>query len=423
METVGLTMSAKYEITRKYASQYGKASKRQRGQILDEVVGVTGWSRDNARRRLCRAGNEPAAPRGRSPGKKQRAPRPFKYSYDARKVLAKVWAVSQGQCGKYLAVAMPLLLDALESFNELAVGTDRYSQEVREELLAMSPATIDRYLKPIKDATRLTGMTTTKPSPLLRSSIRIRKAGDEIEAVPGFFEGDTVAHCGPTLKGEFARSLNLTDVNTGWTFTTSIRNNASIHIIAGLDRAIEALPIPITGVDFDNGTEFINYDVVAWAQNLEIYFTRSRPYKKNDQATIESKNNHVVRKYAHYWRYDTRAALGLLNRLWVNVNDFMNYFAPTVKPIGWSTDKTGRRKRLYDEPKTPFDRLKDSGTLTQAQIEEMTAYRASLNPAQLARNIATIQTQLEGIAKTSTLKLIDHTTPLLPATNGIKHAS
>ena len=423
METVGLTMSARLEITGKYARQYGKASKKIRGQILDEVVSVTGWSRDNARRRLRRAANDTTAPRGRSPAKKQRKARPFKYSYDARRVLAKVWAISQGQCGKYLVVCMPLLLDALESFGELVPGKDRYSKQVRAELLAMSPATIDRYLKPIKDAHRPTGVATTKASPLLRSSIRVRKAGDEIEAAPGFFEGDTVAHCGPTLKGEFARTLNMTDVNTGWTFTTSLRNNASIHIIAGLDRAIEALPIPIIGVDFDNGSEFINYDVVAWAQNLELYFTRSRPYRKNDQATIESKNNHVVRKYAFYWRYDTQAALGLLNRLWVNVNDFMNYYAPTIKPTGWDTDQAGRRKRVYDEPKPPFDRLVASGALTADQIREMRAYRASLNPAQLARNIATIQTQLEGIAKTTTLKLIDRTTPLLPATQGIKHAS
>ena len=239
-------------------------------------------------------------------------------------------------------VSIRLLIKVLEAHGEFIPGVDRYSEIVREELLSMSPATIDRYVKPVKDTGRLTGVSTTKPSPLLRSSIKIRKAGDEIEAAPSFFEGDTVAHCGPTLKAEFARTLNLTDVNTGWTFTTSIRNNASRHIIAGLNRAIDALPIPIYGIDFDNGSEFINYDVVQWATDLELYFTRSRPYKKNDQATIESKNNTVVRKYAFYWRYNTRVALGLLNRLWVNVNDLMNYFTPTIKPVGWTTDSVGR---------------------------------------------------------------------------------
>ncbi len=401
-------MSARYEITRKYAARYAKASKKAKGELLDEVIAVTGWSRDNARRRLTRAGKAPPPARGRTrgdPGPTRQ--RSCKYSYDARKVLQKIWAISGGQCGKYLVVSMRLFIEVLEAHGELVVGVDRYSEVVREELLSMSPATIDRYLKPVKDAGRLTGVSTTKPSPLLRSSIKVRKAGDEVEAAPGFFEGDTVAHCGPTLKGEFARTLNLTDVTTGWTFTTSIRNNASRHIIAGLNRAIDALPIPMCGIDFDNGSEFINYDVVEWAQNLELYFTRSRPYKKNDQATIESKNNHVVRKYAFYWRYDTQVALGLLNRLWVNVNDLMNYFTPTIKPVAWTTDSVGRRKRVYDTPKTPFDRLVASGALTSAQITEMSAYRDSLNPAELTRQIHSIQTQLTAIAGHSTLALTD----------------
>ena len=230
-----------------------------------------------------------------------------------------------------------------------------------------------------------------------------------MENRPGFFEGDTVAHCGPTLVGEFARTLNLTDVYTGWSVTTSIRNNSSRHIIAGLNRIIDRCPIPLEGVDFDNGSEFINYDVVAWAQNLELYFTRSRPYKKNDQASIESKNNHVVRKYAFYWRYDTQAQLSLLERLWVNVNDYMNYYTPTIKPVGWDTDTRGRRKRVYDTPKTPFDRLKDSGALTKAQTLEMEAYKASWNPAALARNITRIQSELTALAKRGTVKLIAQT--------------
>lgn len=413
-------MSARYEITGRYAAQYARASKKTRGVILDEVVSVTGWSRDNARRRLVAAWKQ--SDRAGPPAKK-RKPRPFKYSYDARKVLLRVWAISQGQCGKYLVVSMPLLLEVLEAHQEIVLGQGRYSEEVRAELLTMSAATIDRYLKPTKDTARLKGISTTKGSPLLRSSIRVRKAGDEVEAVPGFFEGDTVAHCGPTSKGEFARTLNLTDVNTGWTITTSIRNNSSRHIIAGLNRAVDTSPIPITGVDFDNGSEFINYDVVSWAQELELYFTRSRPYKKNDQATIESKNNHVVRKYAFYWRYDTKAALSLLNRLWVNVNDLMNYYTPTAKPIGWDTDTAGRRRRLYDAPKTPFDRLADSGALTSAQIQEMSAHRASLNPAQLARNIRSIQGQLESLAKRSTLKLIKGDTMIIPAGTGLKKVS
>jgi hypothetical protein len=175
--------------------------------------------------------------------------RSLKYSYDALKVLQRVWAVSGGQCGKYLAASMGIQLAGLERHGELVLGHGRYSAAVREELLAMSPASIDRYLKPAKATDQIRGVATTKPSALLRSSIKIRKAGDEVEAEPGFFEGDTVAHCGPTLKGEFARTVNLTDVHTGWVFTRTVRNNAdaSAASASGSDpiRQIWLFPVPV----------------------------------------------------------------------------------------------------------------------------------------------------------------------------------
>ena len=329
-----------------------KASKKDKGQILDQVVEVTGWSRDNARRRLCAAAKgSPGS--GRSVVRRPRKPRAPKYSYDTLKVLQRVWAASGGQCGKYLAASMGVQLDGLERHGELGFGRDRYSPVVREELLAMSPASIDRYLAPTKAKDQLRGGSTTKPSPLLRSSIKVRKAGDEVEAEPGFFEGDTVAHCGPTLKGEFARTVNLTDVYIGWVFTRTVRNNAHTHILGALTAAVTEIPFEVTGLDFDNGTEFLNKAVITWAGEREIFFTRSRPYKKNDQATIESKNNHLVRKYGFYYRYDTDEERAVLNRLWRLVNDRLNYLTPTKKPVGFGTDRNGQRTRIYDTPATP----------------------------------------------------------------------
>lgn len=116
-------------------------------------------------------------------------------------------------------------------------------------------------------------------------------------------EADTVAHCGPTLKGEFVRTLTMTDMHTGWTQCRSVRNNASVWILAAVSELVETFPFPVTGFDSDNGTEFINHDLARWLQDADIAFTRSRPYRKNDQATVESKNNHVVRKNAYYYRY------------------------------------------------------------------------------------------------------------------------
>jgi len=400
----GLSMQSRAEITTRYAKAYGKAGRKDKGRILDEVIGVTGWSRDNARRRLAAAARQPPGA-GRQVATRPRKQRAWKYSYDAVRVLQRVWAASGGQCGKYLAASMRIQLDGLERHGELVFGQGRYSPAVRVELLAMSAASIDRYLKGAKASDQIKGVSTTKPSSLLRSSIRIRRAGDEVEAEPGFFEGDTVAHCGPTLKGEFARTLNLTDVHTGWVFTRTVRNNAHVHILGALKAGIEAVPFEVTGLDFDNGTEFLNKAVIAWAADLEIFFTRSRPYKKNDQATIESKNNHLVRKYGFYYRYDTPEERAALNRLWTLVNDRLNYLTPTKKPVGFGTDRNGRRTRLYDKPATPLDRLLAAKVLARAQAVELVAYRDSLNPAAIGRQIADLQSVLLTLAKDKTEQL------------------
>ena len=162
----------------------------------------------------------------------------------------------------------------------------------------MSSATIDRYLAPAQGQ-RPDQRANRPPNPPRCCGLRSRSARPPTRSkpTPGFFEGDTVAHCGPTLKGEFARTLNLTDVHIGWVFTRTVRNNAHTHILAALKTGVHEIPYEVTGLDFDNGTEFLNKAVIKWAGEMEIFFTRSRPYKKNDQATIESKNNHLVRKY------------------------------------------------------------------------------------------------------------------------------
>jgi hypothetical protein len=414
-------MTSRAEITTRYAKAYGKAAKKDKGKVLDQVVDVTGWSRDNARRRLTAAARRPPGA-GRSVARRPRKPRAPKYSYDALKVLQRVWAASGGQCGKYLAASMWLQLDGLQRHDELAFGRDRYSPAVREELLEMSAATIDRYLAPAKAKDQISGVSTTKPSPLLRNSIKVRKAGDEVEEEPGFFEGDTVAHCGPTLKGEFARTVNLTDMHIGWVFTRSVRNNAHTHILGALKAGIHEIPYEVTGLDFDNGTEFLNKAVIKWAAEQEIFFTRSRPYKKNDQATIESKNNHLVRKYAFYYRYDTDAERAVLNRLWKLVNDRLNYLTPTIKPIGYGSSRDGRPRRLYDQPMTPLDRLLAAGVLAPAQESELLAYRDSLNPAAIARRIADLQAALLNLAKDKTeqLYLAAIPTALPDIRNGIR---
>ncbi|KUF08075.1 hypothetical protein AUL38_06215 [Leucobacter sp. G161] len=165
-------------------------------------------------------------------------------------------------------------------------------------------------------------------------------------------------------------------------------------MIAALDRLERALPFDVAGLDCDNGSEFINDQVVAWAGERQVFFTRSRPYKKNDQAVVESKNNHIVRKYGFYYRYDTAAERDVLTKLWQVVVWKMNFFTPTKKPVGWSVDGQGRRRRVYDDPRTPFQRLLDSGVLSKAQERALRTQYAKLNPVELTRDIVRYQGML-----------------------------
>lgn len=417
-------MTARIEVTKKYAQAYQRATKKDKSKILDMVVEVTGWNRDHARQQLRRRMRQgPGRAKATVVVMDQRKTKARKYSYDATVVLQRVWAASGGSCGKYLAAGMADWLDAIEAHGHLIPGQGRYSAQVREELLAMSPATIDRYLKPVRDDDPVKGKGTTTPAnSLLRNSVAIRTSADEVDDEPGLFEVDTVAHCGPTMKGEFARSVNFTDMRIGWVYTIAIRNNAAVHIKSACTQMLHNVPYLVTSLDFDNGSEFMNYDLLDWSSEHKVFFTRGRPYLKNDQATIESKNNHLVRRYGFYYRYDTAEELKVLNELWPLVNDRLNFFTPTKKPTGYSTDRVGRRKRVYDAPQSPYRRLLEAGILSAEQEAELADYKASLDPLRLAREIDRLQQRLIKLSaeKTRHLQRKVRAQEALPAISGIK---
>jgi len=396
-------MGTRIEVTRQLKGAYHRAGKSEKSGILDHFCHSTGLGRSTARRYLT----SPTLGSRNILRMDRRRSRPSKYSTEAKKMLLWLWRIMCMPCGKYLVADLPGWIRSLETHGERVLGQDGWTEEVRKELLSMSAATVDRYLKAERDRLRLKGISTTKPGVLLRNSIKIRKAGDEVPLEPGFFEADTVAHCGPTLKGEFARTLTLTDVVTGWVQLEAMRNNAHKHIRAALDAAMASIPCQVQGLDCDNGSELVNYDVVSWAANRDIFFTRARPYRKNDQAHVESKNNHVVRRYGFYYRYDTMEELKTLVLLWKRVCLKMNYFTATRKPQGWKTDEVGRSKRIYDTPQTPLARLLASGVLSPQQAEELAAHRDSINPAELTRDITRLQCILTGLAKSKTEYLIE----------------
>jgi hypothetical protein len=324
-------------------------------------------------------------------------------------VLQRVWAASGGQCGKYLAESMQLLLDSLESHGELVDGTDRYTPAVREELLAMSAATIDRYLKGARDGDQLRGIATTNPSPLLRSSITIRKAGDEVEAEPGFFEGDTVAHCGPTNKGEFARTVNLTCVHTGWVFTRAIRNNAHIHVLGVLQAAVTEIPFEVVELDFDNSVEFLNHEVIEWAGQRHIYFTRGPALQAERPSHLRVEEQ------------PPRASLRLL--LPLRQPDRATGAEPALatgqRPaqLLHPDQEAPRLGRRPQRPTTtdlrpaadPTGPAPDRRRAVPTQQAELVTYRDSLNPVDLAGRIHDEQQMLIKLAKNKTDQLREAT--------------
>ena len=390
-----IDMAARRQVTNKLRTQYGKASKVDKSKILDRVMATTGMGRSTARRMLT-------GPRLPGPAEQvdRRALRARGFSDDARALLEHVWALMAMPCGKCLVVMLDQWLPLMAAAGDL--DKPFATEQALAELKAMSAATVDRYLKPARDRMRIKGISTTKPSPLLRNSITIRTCADEAPKTPGVIEADTVAHCGPTLIGEFARTLTMTDVVIGWTENSSIRNNASKWITEGIEELQARFPFPMVIFDSDCGSEFINHDVAGWLQARDIAQTRSRPYQKNDQAHVESKNNHVVRKHAFYWRYDTPEELELLNQLWQLVSLRLNFFTPTKKAIGYSTKADGRRKRIYDKPATPWQRLQKSGVLDAQQLSTVAARIEGINPADLTRQINAIQMQLLDLAKAKT---------------------
>jgi hypothetical protein len=256
-----LSMSARREITKKHGAEYGRASKKNKGVALDQLVATTGWSRANTRRALTTAG------KGKGPARPRKfTPRPRTYGYDTLKLLIQVWRLAGQPSGKYLSATMGIALPKLEHYGELDKA--RLSDHTRAQLLAVSGATIDRALKPTRHGVRLLGIVGTKPGPLLRNSIQVRKAGDEHERAPGFVEADLVLHCGGSLKGEFAHSLTVTDVFTGWTENAALKNGAHRWVIEAMTLIEARLPFALVGLDTDNGGEFMELRKLAGSSNL-----------------------------------------------------------------------------------------------------------------------------------------------------------
>jgi len=387
---------ARFELAKSKAKEYHHASKKRKGVILDNLCEDTGWSRDNARRQLKRAYKLP--PKRFQPDKKARA---HKYSTRSKQVLSNAWVLSGRCCGKYFKAQIDDgLLDRLVRCEELREGrrnqgyTLKSGDSALKEIAAMSPATIDRYLhKMRKSFEPLSKSATKKSSYPLRSEIPFGKSYDTCDR-PGYLSADTVAHCGDSMKGDYLWTLNVTDALIGWTETITVKNRARKHIIEGHEIILPAFPYKIIAINYDGGSEFINYDMVDYSKMQDYEMTRSRPYHKNDNAHVEQRNYEIVRKHAFRFRYEGQSTQNILNALWYWVNLRKNYLVPCRKCIGHTKTKSGRTRGIYDEPKTPYRRCLESEHISSRAKARLTKTYERLNDALVTRKINELQHEL-----------------------------
>jgi transposase InsO family protein len=347
-----LSLAARRQVAQAQLGRWLKATKAEKSAILDAVCEVTGWHRDHARKAIRRALADQAAG-GRRP-RKHRDPVRV-YGDEAVELLTRCWAALDGPTGKRLHPALQGVLANLDRHGHLA-GVD---PAVVSQVLAMSPATIDRRL-----AGARTGLVArkpiahTRPGSMLKASIPMKTWREWNESEPGFVQIDLVGHEGGDNNGEFFFNLNTTDIATGWTEAVTVRSKGERIVAAGLEELWLRFPFHIAGIHSDNGSEFINHHLARWCQTRQITFTRGRASNKNDQAHVEQKNWSVVRRSVGYFRYDTSRELDLLNQLWPLVSLQVNLFMPQQKLV--SKTRTGAIvRKQHDTASTPMSRLLD----------------------------------------------------------------
>jgi hypothetical protein len=402
-----LTMKQRQAVTAVTVQRYRNGSKKVKQQILDEFCETTGYSRGYARFVLRNHGRQVWLGGKRmvvgDVHKRQQRLKPRYYDEQVVQELIKLWQLLNYLCGKRLVAIMPELIARLEQFGEL-----RLAPTTKEKLLRISAATVDRLLKPERRKHELRSRSHTKPGTLLKHQIPIRTFAEWDEQQPGFVEMDLVAHDGGLALGDFCQTLDLTDVCTGWTETEAVANKAQVWVFAAIQRIRERLPFPLRGLDCDNGSEFINSDLLRYCEQQRLTFTRARPYRKNDNCYVEQKNYSVVRQMVGYQRFDTAAELMVLRQLYQTLRLYTNFFQPTMKLK--SKERCGARvKKSYYAPQTPYQRVLACAAVASTDKKKLQRQYRLLNPAALKRALDKQRKELFRLAaKKRPLKLKRH---------------
>jgi len=367
-----MSQRSKRELLEVIQPRYLKARRSEKKTILDEFVAATGYHRKYATRLL-----KHGRPRRRS-GKKHGLAKVYQGAVVT--ALEQIWEICGRICSKRLHPFLPEMVKVLERCGELQLPS-----ETKALLLQMSSATMDRCLRPVR-FTHPHGLSTTKPGTLLKKAIPVRTYTPWDEDRPGFLEIDLVAHCGETAEGQFVNTLTCVDVSTGWTECLAVRQRNQQTVFEAIQAMRARLPFSLLGIDSDNGGEFINDMLYRYCLTEKITFTRSRPFKKNDQAHVEQKNWSVVRHLVGYDRFDSDSEHALLQSIYDNLRFYFNFFQPVLK----LTSKENVDKKIikrYDTAATPYQRVLNSMDISFETKDRLTAVYVQLNPVQLRNTI------------------------------------
>ena len=364
-----MSQHSKQEYFKIMHARYQRAGLDQKSDLLTEVCHVCGYHRKHAIRKLTQP--LPDEPRARP-----HSPRGTTYDAQTIGVLKAVWQVAGYPWSARLKALLPIWRPWIHQHFQL-------TRHQEQQLLTISPRQIDRRLQTHKAKLKKRFYGRTKPGTLLKHHIPIRTQHWEVTQ-SGYVEIDLVSHSGNRAEGEFIYSLNLTDIFSGWVETRAVMGKGERGIVAALDEMRQALPFELRAIDSDNGGEFINDHLYRYCKRQQIEFTRSRPYKKDDNAHIEQKNWTHVRKVLGWERYDSPRALAAINDLYRNEwRTMMNLFQPSVK--------LQRKKRIgshltrqYDAPQTPLDRLSASQSGEMPKVQALKQQRSASDPFQLA---------------------------------------
>ena len=402
-------MSDRKSLTRVFVDRYRYASRVEKAFVLNEFIDYTGFNRNYAARTLRSAiGEKKKTSRTRK--------HEVRYDHDVKSVLEKLWGITDYICGKRLFAIIPELIRKAEQFHEFEIPCD-----IKEKLEKISAATIDRLLKPNRNRLGRKGTSMTKGTRYLIDRIPVKTFGEWKNSPAGFTQLDLVAHNGGNVFGGFLSTLNTTDIHTSWTVCTLLQDKSAIEMLKALDSMRESFPFPLRGIHSDNGSEFINDPVLSYATKHHLTFTRGRPYKKNDNPHVEQKNNSILRRNTGYLRYDQPEHAAVLKELYGYLNSYVNYFQPTM--ILLEKHRIGAKAiRKYDTPKTPYQRVLESTTVSDEVKESVRAIYTDLNPADLKRKINECQSRLIRMAapirasselvKVRRKKEIKHTVPI-----------